>query len=105
MTNGQLQRLALPDSPPLSDIHAELMRTARNLQAMGVTGFFIAFNFKIRGMTFHTAALHQPDKTPARDTLHTAALEVAQMSDLLILTEETAQLKQPTRYTTPTLKG
>lgn len=78
------------------------MATAQRLEAFGVTGFFIAFNFRIKGMTFHTAALHQPEKTPSRDILHTAALEVAQMSDLLILTDETVELKQSTRYTAPT---
>lgn len=101
---GQNQKLQLPVTPPLSDIRAILERTATQLAAHGVTGFFISFNFKIRAMNFHCAALSQDTALPPRDTIHAAAIELAQISDLITVTDQNNVLHQPLMFTAPTVE-
>ena len=100
---GQTQRLQLPTEPPLSEVKTILERTAAQLAAHGVTGFFIAFNFGIRTMRFHASALVQDTALPPRDTLHAAAIECCQMNDLLMVTDEGTQLAQAMHFTAPTI--
>lgn len=101
MNRGQSHRLT--NAPP-AEIDAAIREFADKLAAHGVSGFFLAFEYRIKGITFHTSCLHQTNPFEPRNTIHIAALETVQMMDTLYMTAETNGLLQTTRYTPPTLK-